>query len=407
MQATPMPAGTARTPSICFVSSEHPPYDKRVYEGEARSLAAAGYRVFHLCPDKSPADRPAGEVQIVQYPHRRGKWRRLLGLPDLYKRARRLDADAYHCNEPDSWLVGVALRLLAGRLVVFDCHEYYAGQVMRWLPFGTRHLGAWAIRVYLQIMALATHLIVLAKYSVADDFSLSRDRTLVILNTSPLKVLDSRASDTAPAPPPDPAGEFRFVHTGVISRERGSDQLLDALGILAGQGLQHVRLVIVGEFTDGSQQDFFGRAETMGLRERIEFHRWMPYEQAFALVQRSHAGLVLFQSSVLNNVAGMPHKMFDYMLAGIPVIAPEFAPDIVRVIEDAQCGLLIDTADAVVLARAMRALIDDKSLRETLGRRGQEAVRRTYNWEADARKLAEAYRQLFAQHGKPHSRAAA
>ena len=35
---------------VCFLSSLHPPFDKRVFDKEAISLAAAGFEVFHVAP---------------------------------------------------------------------------------------------------------------------------------------------------------------------------------------------------------------------------------------------------------------------------------------------------------------------------------------------------------------------
>ena len=383
------------SPTICLLSSEHPPLDKRVFQKEGRSLASAGFRVVHLCPDDGQGSRIEDGVEIVTYPRRRGKLRRLAGLVDLGRRARRVGADAFHCNEPDSWVVGVVLKLISGKVVVFDCHEHYPGQVVRWLPAGTRALGAHATKYVLQLLGLATDLIVLAKYSVADDFSWSRRKQLVVLNTTPIAALPT----ALPEVDRDRDGTFRFVHIGVIRRERGSEQLLEAIGRLADRGRRDFRVIIVGEFKDGSEGAFFARADEMGVRDLIEFHRWMPFDEAFELVRRSHAGFILFQKGLENNVRAMPHKMFDYMLAGIPVIGPDFATDVVGVIRDTNAGVLLDTSDAEALASAMERFIDDRAYGEALGQNGRRAVLERYNWEADAAKLVSAYRSILAVKG--------
>lgn len=362
-------------------------------------MAAAGFRVIHLCPDDGKGARTEGGVEIVTYPRRRGKVRRLAGLVDLGRRANRLDADAYHCNEPDSWVIGVLLSIVSKKAVVFDCHEHYPGQVVRWLPAGTRRLGAGTTKYILQLLGLATDLIVLAKYSVADDFSWSKRKQLVILNTTPVSSLRERAATGVPSVHDD---NFRFVHIGVIRRERGSEQLLDAVELLASRGRRDFKIVIVGEFKDGSEDSFFSRAENLGVRDLIDFHRWMPFDEAFELVCQSNAGLILFQKGLENNVRAMPHKMFDYMLAGIPVIGPSFAIDVVGVIQETKAGLLIDTSDAAALATAMEQLIDDRSFAKELGTNGRRAVLERYNWECDASKLVDAYRSLFDR--KPRKR---
>jgi len=390
-----------RTATICFLSTEHPPYDKRVFAKEAVSLAGAGFRTIHLCPGEESERKTVRGVEIVTYPRPRGKLGRLFSLPRLYRIARQVGADAYHCNEPDSWLVGVWLRLIHGKIVIFDCHEHYPGQVVRWLPPPLRRLGSFLCRYYLQALGLFSDLVVLAKYSVAADFSWSRRRQLLVLNTTPIAALEGRKAGLT-STPPSVGGDkdsFRFIHLGVIRRERGSEQLLAALEQLAGWGYRSHKVIIVGTFRDGSEQDFFRQAEIKGVRDRIEFHPWMPFEEAFDLVRSCQAGLVLFQKDVLNNVYGMPHKMFDYMLAGLPVIAPDFAPDIVRVLGESGAGILIDTSDPKLLAQAMRDLMDDPLRAAEIGKRGQKAVFERYHWEHDASNLIAAYRRLLAGRG--------
>lgn len=382
-----------RARSICMLSAQHEPEDKRVFHKEGISLADAGFEVVHLCPDQVAASKEVSGVRLITYTRPQGKIGRLRTLPRLLAMAWRIDADAYHCNEPDSWLVGVCLRLLRSKYVVFDCHEHYPGQVKRGLAWPLNNLAAWATEYYLQLLGLLTHRIVLAKYSIQDDFSWSRGRQVVVLNTTPLKSLES--SPLTSANEDGTANPFTFVHIGVIRRERGSEQLLEAIHRLDRRGGGDFRVRIIGEFKDGSEAEFFARADRLSIRDRIEFHRWLPFDEAFSLVRQSHAGLILFQKSLENNVRGMPHKMFDYMLAGLPVIAPDFAPDIVGVLEPSNAGLLVDTSVPQCVADAMQRLITDRELARQIGRCGRQAVFDQYNWEHDARQLVATYHELF------------
>jgi glycosyltransferase involved in cell wall biosynthesis len=381
-------------PRICMLSAEHSPLDKRVFQKEAISLARAGFSVVHLCPAASDQDKIVEDVRLVTFRRRDGRLARLLALPRLFLKARHIDADVYHCNEPDSWLVGVLLRFLRARKVVFDCHEHFPGQVTRGLSWPLSPLAAWATKYYLQLLGLLTHRIILAKYSVADDFTWSRGRLVTVLNTTPLKALEGPAI-TTPVNDRERPVPFTFVHIGVIRRERGSAQLLQAMRLLDQRGVKHVQVRIVGEFKDGSEAEFFAQADDFGIRDRFEFYRWMPFDEAFSLVRQSHAGIILFQKTLENNVRGMPHKMFDYMLAGLPVIAPDFAPDIVGVLEPAGAGLLVDTSSPEAVARAMQSLIENRSLARQLGDRGRQAVFEKYHWERDAETLIATYHELL------------
>ena len=95
---------------ICFLSSTHSLSDKRVFEKEAVYLAKAGFHVVHLAPGDG-ATAYKKNVELVTFQRKRGLRGRLLLLPRLYRRAVEIEADCYHCNEVDSWLIGVFLMI--------------------------------------------------------------------------------------------------------------------------------------------------------------------------------------------------------------------------------------------------------------------------------------------------------
>jgi glycosyltransferase involved in cell wall biosynthesis len=86
--------------------------------------------------------------------------------------------------------------------------------------------------------------------------------------------------------------------------------------------------------------------------------------------------------------------MFDYMLAGLPVIAPNFAQEVVEIIKEADCGILIDPLNPDEIAQALDRLATDPQERQRLGRNGRRAVLDKYNWEAEFQKLLEMYTTL-------------
>ena len=384
----PVPQGQSEDAAdICFLSAVHPPLDKRVFQKEARSLTEAGFRVTHVCPDDGLGSRVQNGVRIRVYPRRRpgGKIGRLLSLVDLYRIGRSVGAPCYHCNEPDSWLVGVVLRLRYKRMVVFDAHEHYPSAVDRWVPAPLVPSSRVAVRAALEFLGLFTQVVVLAKGSVAGDYSLSRRRHVLVLNCAPLK---------DPPPGTGHKGPFRFVHSGLFSRSRGAFVLLDALALVKEKGLE-ASVVLAGGFNDGSEEEFDRRAQELGVSHMIEKVGWVSYDESMRVVAGCDAGLVLFTKHIENNVRAMPHKMFDYMAARLPFIAPDFAPEVTRILNDAGCAILVDTDETEAVGEAMVRLIRDRELGQWLGKRGRAAVEERYNWEQEATKLVAAYQRLL------------
>jgi len=90
----------------------------------------------------------------------------------------------------------------------------------------------------------------------------------------------------------------------------------------------------------------------------------------------------------------MPHKLFDYMREGKPVIAPDFAVEVRRIVEEADCGLLVDVTDPAAIADAAHRLLTDSAEAARLGANGRRIVEEKYNWGREETILLDAFRSL-------------
>jgi len=373
---------------ICFLSSMHPPRDKRVFDKEALTLVAAGYSVVHLCPDDGFQSFNEKGVQIVTYPRPSGIKGRLLQLIRLYRMAVQQDADCYHCNELDSWLLGVLLKILRKKRCVFDVHEHYPStfaesRFPKWLQSFVANM----IRLIFRVLLPFTDFIVLAKKTVSDDFPCHPSKKKLVRNFTPLSAVHIASSKKKPTP----GDSLTLVHLGLFGRNRGWPQLLDAMHIMQHK---NIFLKVIGEINDGTRSEFEHVARQYDLDKRISLFDWMPFEEAFEHLINAHVGLVIFQPGILNHVYAMPHKMFDYMAAGMAVICPDFAIEVAPIVQESGCGVVLDTSDSKAIARELDRLVENPDLVHDMGLKGQNAVLTRYNWEAEAVHLLDMYEQL-------------
>ncbi len=112
------------------------------------------------------------------------------------------------------------------------------------------------------------------------------------------------------------------------------------------------------------------------------------------MLGEARAGLVLFHD-VPNHTSAYPNKLFEYMSAGLPVIASHF-PLWRSIVERDRCGMLVDPRDATAIAKAIDWVLTHPEEAEAMGRRGRDAVAATYNWAAEERKLLAIYRNELA-----------
>lgn len=375
---------------ICFLSSMHPSRDKRVFDKEAVSLASIGYDVIHLCPGEEHESGVDRGVKVITFTRPSGIKDRLFQLFRLYRRAKTVDADVYHCNEVDSWFVGVLLKIFRNKLCVFDVHEHYPS------TFSESRFPKWfqpaivtSVRLVFRLLLPFTDRLVLAKQTVSYDFPHSDRKKVLVRNFTPLSGV-SFASQRVALRKDD---EVTLTHLGFFNKTRGWPQVLKALSLMNNK---NVRLEVIGEFNDGSRDEFDMAVKAYGLLSRVVVYDWMPFGQAFQYLTHAHIGLVVFQPGILNHVYAMPHKMFDYMAAGMAVVCPEFAIEVAPFVEESGCGVLVDPSDAHGLASKLDKLVASPETINELGARGQQAVRERYNWEAEVEQLIQMYKELEA-----------
>jgi glycosyltransferase involved in cell wall biosynthesis len=90
----------------------------------------------------------------------------------------------------------------------------------------------------------------------------------------------------------------------------------------------------------------------------------------------------------------MPHKLFDYMREGKPVIAPDFAIEVARIVDEAEAGILVEITDPEAIATGILRLLQDPALAQRLGAQGRKAIEQTYHWEREEPALLAAVEAL-------------
>lgn len=360
--------------------SSHEATDNRVFHKECRSLVDAGYDVTLIAP--ATADETVGGVHIQSVPPSVNRFRRMTQTVwRVYRLALRQNADIYHFHDPELLPIGVLLKW-KGKRVVYDVHEDVPRQILNkyWLPAWSRRVLAKAVECFELWATKRLDAMVCATPTIAERFC--PERTITVRN---YPWIDLYASDS---PTPYEARRPKLAYVGGISRVRGIYEMMEAMALLPDS--LHAQLVVGGPFFPAELE-----SELPARRggDRTEFVGVLARQDVAKVLAESRIGLVTLHP-IPNYLDSLPVKLFEYMAAGIPVIASDF-PLWRQIVESAKCGLLVDPLSPQAIADAIQWLVEHPGEAAEMGRRGRETVVARYDWKREAKKLTSLYQQLL------------
>jgi len=365
---------------VVHLSSAHPAHDVRILYKECKTLAAAGYDVTLVALNDQ--EETVDGVRIVGLPKPKNRLDRMVrNVWRVARAALRERADVYHFHDPELIPVGLLLRL-AGKRVVYDVHECVPHAVLTkdYLPPVVRQVVAKAAGLFEFVASRFLHGIVAATPAIAERFPA---RQTITVQNFPLLQEFTSAAET-----PYSEREPIIAYVGTMTRIRGVREMVDAIGRVPAE--HGARLALAGSI---DPPDLETEAKRIAGWERVEFSGWCGRQGVVELLGRVRVGLVVFHPAP-NHVNAQPNKLFEYMAAGIPVVASDF-PRWRGMVEEAGCGLLVDPLRPERIAEAITWLLDHPDEAEAMGQRGRKAARDRFNWGRECDKMLCFYREML------------
>ena len=171
-----------------------------------------------------------------------------------------------------------------------------------------------------------------------------------------------------------------------INVDRGGEELIDAVAIT-----EKVSLLIIGS---GDKIEFLTKkVKELGLAERVKFIHPLPWENLMKYTRSIDAGLSLDKNSNMNYKFSLPNKLFDYLSAGLAVIASDL-PEISKILSEYKCGIIIPEVNKEEISNAIKKLRDNRELLSEL-KQNSVIASKSINWENESLKVEELYRSII------------
>jgi glycosyltransferase involved in cell wall biosynthesis len=304
-------------------------------------------------------------------------------LAEMCRAAFEVSADVYHIHDPDLLVVGLALRA-AGKRVVYDIHEDLPRKMIHkaYVPRILRKPLLWIVERAENAAARRMSGLITATPALADRFGSNHRNTVVVNN---FVILDEFIPSTR--------SEWKnrdsaVVYYGGISEERGIHEMVAAMDLLPTT--LHLKLELGGCFY---VKELEADLAAKPYWKHVNWHGELDRSGIASLLNRVQVGLVVLHPDEAY-LTSQPTKLFEYMAAGIPVVASDF-PLWRSIIQGAGCGLLVDPFNVRDIAAAIEHLIRNPCEAEAMGQRGRKAAEEHFNWTNEEQVLLSFYSSLL------------
>lgn len=258
-------------------------------------------------------------------------------------------ADLLVANDLDTLLANYLAR--GRRKLVYDSHEFFTE-----VP---ELQGRFARRVWLGIerwIFPKLRTVITVNLSIADAYTaryaaLRRaQRDIAVVRNIPMpQELGPLRTRTELGLPED--RRILVLQGAGINVQRGAEEAVLAMQELPG----HLLMIIGG----GDAWPVLERlVKDHGLHDRVRLLGRLPYERMMGYTRNADLGLTLDKDTNLNYRYSLPNKLFDYLRAGIPVLATDL-PEVAAIVRAYVAGVVIPAPEPAAIAAAVRGLFAD------------------------------------------------
>lgn len=323
--------------------------------------------------------------------------RRLYPLEDAYyERARAMKADLYvACDLP---MLSPAARAARdhGSLLIYDAHEFYTGQITLSCP--ERAMA----EAFERDLIGKTHLVITVNESIAtlfaDRYGVRKPEVIYNCTSAPPSFdREARHKVIREKCALDDATKIVLFQGGYLPGRN-----LENLVRSAGSFRDKIVLVLLGFGEYGAHLQNISRHYG---REKVFFLDAVPQGELLAHSASADLGIIPYEPIDLNTRFCTPNKFFEFIQAGLPVLAEKRLDELRRFVEKEEIGFLRDLSTPEKIAAAVNEIF---SCGEgvALARKRALAIAPRYSWDQEgARFLALVESVVMASKGKRHSTA--
>jgi glycosyltransferase involved in cell wall biosynthesis len=182
--------------------------------------------------------------------------------------------------------------------------------------------------------------------------------------------------------------ELIALYQGRFGEDRCTDELVAAVPYLSG----NITLVLLGHAPKDYISQLKDKVSKLGIAHRVAILDPVPYDDVVNYTTSADLGIVFYRNSSRNNYYCAPNKLYEYFMAGLPVVASDF-PGLRALVQESGAGLVANPEEPKQIAMAINKILTDQNLATKMSKTSLRNAT-LLNWEIEGTRLFEAYRSL-------------
>lgn len=296
-------------------------------------------------------------------------------------------------------LAGTALALKKefGLKVIIDLHENYPEALRTWFTWKKNPIARLKNFLFMNpdrwtrwekkaceeadiIIAVVDEM----KTRLLQEHRFDADKVVVVSNTEEKTFINQPIDNTVYQ---NLAGKFIVIYSGGIGPHRGVDVAIKGMSHVLEP--ENIHFVIVGFGSNAVMQNLQNLVKERNLNN-VHFLGYQPFSKFFSYMSLADVNVIPHQSNGHTDHT-IPHKLFQGMMTGKPILVSSSAP-LKRIVESCQSGLVFTAGDEHDFAKKVNELYSSKELCATLGANGKKAtLDGNLNWEHEQQTLLDIY----------------